>query len=43
MFDYSVNEVYTWFLFKIDAIMQKKVFPKDFAATFFNNLGPEVQ
>ena len=38
-----VNEFYTWFLFKIDALTQEVVFPLDIAATFFNNLGPDVR
>ena len=38
----SVNEFYTWFLFKIDALPQDVVFTLDIAATFFNNLRPGV-
>ena len=39
----SVNEFYTRFLFKVDALLQKVVFPLDIAATFFNNLIPDVR
>ena len=39
----SVNEFYTWFLFKIDALPQDVVFTLDIAATFFNNLSTDVR
>ena len=39
----SVNEFYTHFLFKIDALLKEVVFPLDMAATFFNNLSPDVR
>ena len=39
----SVNEFYTRFLFKIDALPQDVTFPLDIAATFFNNLSPDVR
>ena len=37
MVNQSVNEFYTRFLFKIDALPQDAVFPLDIAITFFNN------
>ena len=42
MVNLSVNALYTWFLFKIDAIPQDVAFTLDIAATFFNNLSPDV-
>ena len=41
MVDHSVNEFYTWFLFKIDALPQDVTFTLDIAAIFFNNLSPK--
>ena len=38
-----VNELYTRFLFKIDALPQELGFPLDIAATLFNNLSPDVR
>ena len=43
MVNLSVNALYTWFLFKIDAIPQDVAFTLDIAATFFNNLSPDVR
>ena len=43
MVNQSVNKFYTRFLFKIDALPQDFFFPLDIAATFFNNLGPDVR
>ena len=43
MINQSVNEFYTRFLFKIDAIPQEVGFPLDIAAKFFNNLRPAVR
>ena len=39
----SVNEFYTRFLFKIDALPQEVGSPLDIAATLFNNLRPDVR
>ena len=38
----SVNDFYTWFLFKIDAPPQDVVVPLDIAATFLNKLSHHV-
>ena len=38
-----VNEFYTRFVFKIDALPQELGLPLDIAATFFNNLSPDVR
>ena len=38
-----VNELYTRFLFKIDALPQDVVLPLDIAANLFNNLSPVVR
>ena len=38
-----LNEFYTCFLFKTDALPQNVVFPLDIAVTFFNNLSPDVR
>ena len=38
-----VNEFYTRFLFKIDALPQDVAFPLDIYATFFKNLIPDVR
>ena len=43
MVNQSVNEFYTRFLFKIDALPQYEVFPIDIAVTFFNNLSTNVR
>ena len=43
MVNQSVNEFYTRFLFKIDALAQDVAFPLDIAVTFFKNLSPEVR
>ena len=43
MANQSVNEFYTRFLFKIDALSQNVVFPLYINATFFNNLSPGVR
>ena len=43
MVNQSVNEFYTRSLFKIDALNQDVSLPLDIAATFFNNLGPDVR
>ena len=32
-----VNEFYTWFLFKIDTLLQEVGFPLNIAAKFFKN------
>ena len=42
MVNKSVNEFYTRFLFKIDAPPKDVAFLLDVAATFFNNLSPEI-
>ena len=38
MVNQSVNDFYTWFLFKMDALPHNIMFPFEIAATFFNNL-----
>ena len=38
MVNQLVNECYTWFLFKIDALPQDVVFPLDIAITFFRKI-----
>ena len=43
MVNKSVNEFYTWFLFKIDALPLDYALPLEIAATFFNNLSTEVR
>ena len=43
MINQSINEFYTWFLFKIDALLQELGFPLGIAATFFNSLIPDVR
>ena len=43
MVNQSVNEFYTRFLFKIDAIPQEVALPLGISATFFNNLSPKVR
>ena len=43
MINQSVNEFYARFLFKLDALPQEVGFPLDIAATFFNNLSPDVR
>ena len=43
MANQSVNEFYTLFLFKIDAILQVFAFPLEISAAFFNNLSPDVR
>ena len=43
MTNQSVNDFYTSFLFKIDALPQDAAFPLDTAVTFFNNLIPDVR
>ena len=43
MINQFVNEFYTCFFFKIDALPQEVGFPLDIAATFFNNLSPDVR
>ena len=43
MINQSVNEFYTQFLFKIDALPQEVGFPLDIAAKFFKNLSPNVR
>ena len=42
MFNQLVNDFYTRFLFKIDALPQDVALPLDISATFFNNLSPEI-
>ena len=42
MFNQSLNEFYTHFLFKIDALPKDGVNPLDISATFFNKLSPNV-
>ena len=39
----SVNEFYTFFLFKIDALPQDVVFILDIDTNFFNNFSPDVR
>ena len=43
MANQSVNEFYTRFLFKIDALPQDVVFLFDISATFFNNVSTSVK
>ena len=43
MVNQSLNKFYTRFLFKIDALTQDVTLPLDIAATFFNNLIPDVR
>ena len=43
MINQSVNEFYTGFLFKIDALPQEVGFSLDIATTLFNNLSPDVR
>ena len=43
MINQSVNEFYTCFIFKINALPQELGFPVDITATFFNNLVPDVR
>ena len=43
MINQSVNEFYIRFLFKKDALPQELGFPLDIAATFFNNLIPDIR
>ena len=43
MVNKSVNDFYTQFLIKIDALPQDVAFPLDIAATFFKNLSPDVR
>ena len=43
MVNHPVNEFYTWFLFKIEGLPQDVSFSLDIAATYFNNLIPEVR
>ena len=42
MVNRSVNEFYTRFLFKMDEPQQDSALQLDIAATFFNNLSPNV-
>ena len=43
MINQLVNETYTRFLFKIDALLQEVGYRLDIAATFFNNSIPDVR
>ena len=43
MVNQPVNEFYTQFLFKIDALPQDVAFPLDIAATFFKNSITDVR
>ena len=43
MFNKSVNEFYTRFLFKIDALPQDITFPLYISYTFFKNLSPDIR
>ena len=43
MVNQSVNEFYTWFLFKVHAPPQYVYFPLNIAATLFNKLSPDVR
>ena len=43
MINQLVNEFYTRFFFKMDALPKEVVFPLDISATFFNNLSPDVR
>ena len=42
MVNQSVNQFYTWFIFKIDALPQDVAFILYIDATLFNNLSPDV-
>ena len=42
MVNQLVNEFYTWFLFKIDAISKDVASPLEIDSTLFNNLSPNV-
>ena len=42
MINQSVNEFYTFFFFKIDALPQEVDFPLEIAATIFNNLSQQI-
>ena len=42
MVNQSVNEFYTRFLFKIDALSQDVALPLYIAATFFKNFSPDI-
>ena len=41
--NHSVNDMYTRFLFKIDALPQYVVLPIEIAATFLKNLSSDVR
>ena len=43
MVNKSVNDFYTQFLIKIDALPQDVAFSFDIASTFLNNLSPDVR
>ena len=43
MVNKSVNEFFTRFLFKIDALPQDVAFTLEISKTFFNNLGTNVR
>ena len=43
MVNQSVNEFYTRFLFKIDALPQDVAFPLDIDATFFKKMIPNIR
>ena len=43
MINLLVNEFYTQFLFKIDALLQEVGFPLDITAKLFNNFSPDVR
>ena len=43
MVNQSVNEFYTQFLFKIDALPQDVVFLIDIATNFFKNWSPDMR
>ena len=43
MVNSSVNEYYTWFLFKINALSQDVVFLLDITATFFKQFSPDFR
>ena len=43
MINQSVNEFYTGFFFKIDALPKEVGFLLDIATTFFKNLSPDVR
>ena len=42
MVNQSVNEFYTWFLFKIDVPPQDVAFPPNIAANIFNNSSNDI-